>query len=172
MISISQLPDVKKMRISWVTFVQLWSLSQSFVRSFIFAKQYLTWNSMSVRKSTWSYVTYILGVSRNKVVNIMSCFHATLKSCNCWNKQYLAWNSIIVRKSTWSYDTYLVCPETKSSMKREYRESLLCSSEVSRDRSTGPSLKDREGDEYWVPSRRVAFAIAVDRLPSEAENLG
>ena len=33
-------------------------------------------------------------------------------------------------------------------MKREYRESLLCSSEVSRDRSTGPSLKDREGDEY------------------------
>ena len=88
------------------------------------------------------------------------------------HKQYLAWNSISMTKSTWSYDTYLVCPETKSSMKREYRESLLCSSEVSRDRSTGPSLKDREGDEYWVPSRRVAFAIAVDRLPSEAENLG
>ena len=26
-----------------------------------------------------------------------------------------------------------------------------------------------EGDEYWVPSQRVAFTIAVDCLPSEAE---
>ena len=133
-------------------------------------------NLLEVTIHTWC----VLKRSRQWSENIVSCFCAALKSCNCskepslkdshfTHKQYLAWNSISVRKSTWSYDTFVVCPKTKSSMKREYRESLLCSSEVSRDRSTGPSLKGREGDEYWVPSRRVAFAIAVDRLPSEAE---
>ena len=66
----------------------------------------------------------------------------------------------------------MVCPETS----RQWSENI-----VSRFCAALKSLaivrqdlvfKDREGDEYWVSSRRVAFAIAVDRLPSEAENLG